>query len=211
MAPRPYRQQLRAESALDTRRRIIDAVIEQLRHAPADPVTLDRVAQLARVARPTIYTTFGSRAGLFDAVGADLLRRAGLADVLAAAEHPDARAGLRATVQAVVTLYASHHDVFRPLNAMARLEPTTMAGAVQRMEHGRAAGMTELCDRLAARHLLRPGLTAAAAADLLCLLTSFESFDLLHTGRGLPVATTAELLADTAERTLCDPPGAAIG
>lgn len=203
MAPRPYRQRLRAESTLDTRRRIIDAVLEQLRQAPTEPVTLDRVAQRARVARPTIYTTFGSRAGLFDAVGADLLHRAGLAGVLAAAEHPDARAGLRATVHAVVTLYAAHHDVFRPLYAMARLDPSTMAGAVQRMENGRAAGMAELCDRLAAQHLLRPGLTPAAAAHLLWLVTSFETFDLLHTGRDLPVPVTADLLTGTAEQTLC--------
>lgn len=204
MAPRPYQQRLRAESSLETRRRIIDAVLEQLRGAPADPVTLDRVAQLARVARPTIYTVFGSRAGLFDAVGADLLQRAGLADVLAASAHPDARSALRTTVHAVVTLYAAHHDVFRPLYAMARLDPATMAGAVQRMENGRATGMAELCERLAAQHLLRRGLTAPAAADLLWLLTSFESFDLLHTARGLPVPSTADLLTGAAERTLCD-------
>jgi hypothetical protein len=34
------------------------------------------------------------------------------------------------------------------------------------------------------------------------VVTSFESFDLLYTGRGLPTETVAELLIATAERAL---------
>ena len=33
--------------------------------------------------------------------------------------------------------------------------------------------------------------------------TSFESFDLLYTGRGLPVDEVAEALVTAAERSLC--------
>jgi hypothetical protein len=46
-------------------------------------------------------------------------------------------------------------------------------------------------------------MTVDAATDLLCLLTSFDSFDLLHTGRGLPAGEAAELLITIAERGLC--------
>ena len=51
-------------------------------------------------------------------------------------------------------------------------------------------------------HALRDGVTAAAAADLLWVLTSFESFDLLFTGRGLSTRRATEILVDTAERAL---------
>jgi len=34
------------------------------------------------------------------------------------------------------------------------------------------------------------------------VITSFESFDLLYTGRGLPLDTVVERLTETAERAL---------
>ena len=78
MAKRPYEQRLRARSAEETRRRILDAVYERLREAPAEPVSVERVARMAGVARSTVYLVFGSRAGLFDALGDDLLRQDGV-------------------------------------------------------------------------------------------------------------------------------------
>ena len=79
MATRKYEQGLRAEAAEQTRRRILDAVDARLRAAPAEPVNLDKIARAARVARPTIYAVFGSRAGLFSALAHDLFTRGGLA------------------------------------------------------------------------------------------------------------------------------------
>ena len=38
---------------------------------------------------------------------------------------------------------------------------------------------------------------------MLWMLASFASFDALYTGRGLPAADVARMLATTAERTLC--------
>jgi len=57
--------------------------------------------------------------------------------------------------------------------------------------------------RLAEQGILRADVTVDAATDLLCLLTSFDSFDLLHTSRGLAAAQAADLLITTAERSLC--------
>ncbi|MDQ1051266.1 hypothetical protein [Streptomyces sp. V4I2] len=56
---------------------------------------------------------------------------------------------------------------------------------------------------LAAQEALRPDATADQAPDLLWLLTSFDGFDLLYTGRGLSVEETATALITTAERSLC--------
>ena len=65
--------------------------------------------------------------------------------------------------------------------------------------------MAAQAQRLAEQRILRADVTVDAATDLLCLLTSFDSFDLLHTGRGLPAAAAAELLITAAERSLCQP------
>jgi AcrR family transcriptional regulator len=203
MATRKYEQRLRAEAAEETRRRILDAVYERLREAPSEPVSIDRIAQIARVARPTVYLAFGSRAGLFDAVGADLLQRGGFENMLHAAAHPDAREGLRGGIQGIAEMYAAHRDVLRVLSSMALLDAAAVGGAIQRMEQGRAAGMGHLAQRLAEQGVLRPDVEPGQATDLLWLLTSFDSFDLLYTGRGLSREETATTLITTAERSLC--------
>jgi len=82
------------------------------------------------------------------------------------------------------------------------LDPDATAGTVARMEQRRAAGMAYLAQRLAEQGVLRPDVTVDQAADLLWVLTSFDTFDLLHTGRGLSAEQIAEVLITTAERSL---------
>lgn len=203
MATRKYEQRLRAEAAEETRRRILDAVYERLREAPSEPVSIDRIARMARVARPTVYLAFGSRAGLFDAVGADLLQRGGFDRMLQAAAHPDAREGMRGAIRGVTEMYAAHRDVLRVLSSMALLDAAAVGGAIQRMEQGRVGGMAQLAQHLADQEALLPDVSAEQATDLLCLLTSFDSFDLLYTGRALSLEQTTTTLITTAERSLC--------
>ena len=72
MSPRRYEQRLRAEA----RRRRAGASSTRSTSGsasePTRPVSVDEVARLAGVARSTVYLVFGSRAGLFDALAADL-------------------------------------------------------------------------------------------------------------------------------------------
>ena len=86
---------------------------------------------------------------------------------------------------------------------MAQLDPDAVGGAIQRGEQNRAGGMADLAQRLADQDALRPEVTARAAADLLWVLTSFDSFDLLFAGRGLSADEAADVLIETAERALC--------
>jgi AcrR family transcriptional regulator len=200
---RSYKQSLRAENAADTRRRILDAVYARLREAPAERVSVDRVAQDAGVARSTVYLVFGSRAGLFNALGDDLVKRDTYDRLIEATRHPDPRVTLREGFHRTVELYAENRDVYRALYSMAQLDSDAFAGAVTRWDEERTAGMAGLAMRLKKKGELRPGLTAKAAADLLWVLTSFDAFDLLYTGRGLDPKKIAELQIETAERTLC--------
>jgi AcrR family transcriptional regulator len=203
MATRKYEQRLRAEAADETRRRILDAVYQRLRAAPTQPASVDQIARTARVARSTVYLIFGSRGGLFDAVIEDLMQRAGFDRVTTAVALPDAREHLRQGIRAGAEVYAVDRDVHRILFSMAMIDPEVEAGAMQRMEERRSAGMAYLARRLAEQDVLRPDLSAADAADMLFVMTSFDAFDLLYTGRGLPVDEVGRLLAATAERAVC--------
>ena len=95
MPTRQYNQKLRAESAVETRQRILDAVAERMRTAPTEPVGIDQVARLAKVARSTIDNVFGSRVGLLEAFSEDLWDRTGFAELTQAVKNADALEHLR--------------------------------------------------------------------------------------------------------------------
>jgi len=203
MGTRKYEQRLRAEAAEETRRRILDAVYERLRAAPTQRVSVEQVARAARVARSTVYLIFGSRTGLFDAVARDLMERGGFERVITAVARPDAREHLRGGIQASCEYFAAYRDVHRVLFSMATLDPEATAGSVQRSEANRAGGMAYLARRLAGQDLLRPDLTVDDAAHILFVITSFDAFDQLYTGRGLSAGEVARLLVATAEHAVC--------
>jgi AcrR family transcriptional regulator len=199
---RRYEQKLRADTAEETRRRILDGVAQRLREAPTEPLSLDQVARIARVARSTIYLVFGSRAGLFDAFVDDLWARTGLPALTLAVSDSDARIHLRAGIAAASRMYAADRDVYRVLFSMAQLDPRSVGGAVQKMENERAGGMAYLARRLDEDALLRDGLTVDTATDMLWVLLSFDALDLLLTGRGMDVDAAIEVLINMAERML---------
>ena len=202
MATRPYEQRARAEEAERTRMRIIDAVFERLREAPAQAVSIDRIARVAGVARSTVYAIFGSRSGLFDAVARELGARSGYARLVDAKHQPDARDHLRAGFRAASEMLAANRDIYRALRSMAQLDEQAVGGAVTRLDEERAEGMARVAGRLAEQGVLRDDLSVEDAEHVLWVLTSFESFDSLYTGRGMSTDRAVELLIDTAERAL---------
>lgn len=69
--PRPYRQTARAESAVATGRRIVEAFLTRLGEQWYDEITLDQVAGDAGVTVQTVVRRFGGKAGLLaEAIGA---------------------------------------------------------------------------------------------------------------------------------------------
>jgi len=115
---------VRAETAGQNRRRVLDALAERLRKAPSETVSIGQISRLA-----------------------------------------------------------DHRPAIAPL------------------EEGRAIGARYRVERLADADLLRPDITDEAA-DILWVLTSFDTFDLLCTGRGDTVDIIAKRLATIAERSL---------
>jgi AcrR family transcriptional regulator len=202
MAKRPYTQRLRAEAAEENRQRILDALYERLREAPAQPVTVEEVARRARVARSTIYLVFGSRSGLFDALTEHLLTGPGYQRILEAVRHPDPRESLRGALAGGVDMYAAHHDVLRILGSMAKLDPEGVGQAIARGENERARGVARVAARLHKQGSLHPGLTVERATAVIWLLAGFDAYDALATGQGLQPKEVTDVLVETAESAL---------
>jgi AcrR family transcriptional regulator len=203
MGTRRYEQRARAATAEETRERILEATYQRLREAPAEAVSLDRVARMAGVARSTVYLIFGSRAGLFDALGQWLLDRTGVGRLVEAVAQPDVRDHLRSARAASTEMYAAERDVYRALFSMTHLDPDAVAGATRKIEGGREGGLRYLAQRLRDQGILRVDVTVEEATHILWVIASFDAFDLLFTGRGLSPPDVIPHLVTMAERALC--------
>jgi AcrR family transcriptional regulator len=202
MARRTYQQRARAKEAQLTKARIIEAGIRRLERAPAEPISIERLAADAGVARSTVYAVFGSRSGLFDAIARDLAERSGYERLLEAKHHPDARDYLRSGLRTASEMLAGDRDVQRALRSMDQLDREAVGGAIERTEQERASAMRRLARRLDEQGVLRDDLSIEDAERILWVLTSFESFDALFTGRGMSLDATTTLLIEMAERLL---------
>lgn len=204
MDKRRYVQTKRAEASDDTRRRILDAARATVERGPVGALKVDEVARRAGVSRSTVYLLYGSRSGLFDALARHLRDEAGFDTLVAASRLPDALENLRASQRAAVAMYATMPDLARALFTLSAIDPDAVA-AVSAMEDGRRPGMTRLAQALDAGGYLRPGLSVEEATDLLTVITSFQAFDELFHGSGLPADVVADRLVALSERAICRP------
>jgi len=68
LTKRRYDNRLRSKRAQRTRRRILDAVVEQLADESADDLSVAAIAQRAEVSEPTVYRHFPNREAIWDAL-----------------------------------------------------------------------------------------------------------------------------------------------
>lgn len=204
MDKRQYVQTARAELTDTTRRRILEAARATLERGPLGALRVDEVARQAGVARSTVYVLFGSRSGLFDALARYLRDEAGFEALIAASRLPDAMDNLRTSQRAAVDVYAKMPDLARALFTLGAIDPDAVA-AVTAIEDGRRPGMAHLAGALHAQGYLREDISVEEATDILTVITSFQSFDELFTGSGLPAETVAERLLVMSTRSICRP------
>lgn len=185
-----------------------DAIVEAARTLVAErgaAVPVAEIAAAAGVSRQAVYLHFGSRAGLLVAVvramdaEADIQARCRRA--LAAGDPVEA---LRGFLRTWLRFASEIEPVASALLAARRDDPDAAAAWEDRMAELRA-GHAHAAARLAAAGRLRPGLSAAAAADLTWALTSVPVLAQLTAERGWAPRRAHAELADGAVRAVTGP------
>ncbi|MGH2417755.1 MAG: TetR/AcrR family transcriptional regulator [Candidatus Limnocylindria bacterium] len=105
---RPYRSDLRAEQAQETRARILDAALRVMTTGLAS-LSVPAVAREAGVSVPTVYRHFGTKADLLAEMYPHAARRAGLDRV----PDPSTVDDVKSTVRAVIERIDALDDVSR--------------------------------------------------------------------------------------------------
>lgn len=204
MSPRQYRLGKRAETIEQTRERILGAARELLAQGGYHSTSLDQVARAADVARATVYYQFGSKAGLLEAVVEDIRRRAGQADVDDAVEVSDPVEAVRQAFVMGSRFWSAEHALVRRLTGLAAVDDE-IGRVLAEVGRNRLPLLDGLVKRLGAAGQLVPSVSEARALDVLWMLSSFEAFDQLFTGRQLPVEQVGEVLADLAVHAVARP------
>ena len=194
MSPRTYQSERRLSAAKETRSRILEAARALLSRAGGATFTIDAVAELADVARMTIYHQFGSKPGLIAALSDDLASRGGIGRLPEAFMAPDPMAGLEILVQVFMHLWESERLIVQRLRALSALDPDFRdhEDRNQRRRHA----ITVLL-----RRLIPPPADLDDKADLLTAMTSFESYETLAVG-GRDADATARLISAAIRRLL---------
>jgi AcrR family transcriptional regulator len=198
---RSYEQKARAESAAETRLRVIEATRNLLTRAPLENVSLPAIAAEAEVARSTVYAIFGSREGLMVALAEDLLERGGFARIGQALRGPDVVRAFEISMDVAMELYSQEHAVSQALLSLSAVDRDASSAAA-RLNFGRREGMRKLAQRMHDQGVLRDDVTVDEAADVLWIITSFETFEQLYRGRSLTPQQVGQRLMAITRRTL---------
>ncbi len=190
--PRAYRSELREHQAQRTRQLIAAAARERFLETGWAGTSVRSVAEAAGVSEATVYTVYGSKAGLASSL-IDAAEQS--ADVTRAVAELDRYAGrpaeqLRAFIAFDRRLFELGGDVIRVIAEARRQHPDLGAAYVEgrrRGEANRAAVFGSWPEQT-----WRQGVDVAGAQDTYALLVSVESFAIATVERGWSPDTVEE-------------------
>lgn len=179
MSPRPYRMDKREAAAAETRARILDAARQLLANESETDLGMEAIARRADVSRLTLYYQFKSRPGLLEALYDHLAIRGNMRNMAEVFHEPDPAIALEKLIRTFIGFWSSDPVVIRRLRGMSVLDPDIEQGIRAR----------DARRQHAAREILRRTVLAGekkitaeqqhTAADILSMLSSFESYDAL--------------------------------
>lgn len=197
MSPRRYDSSRRRAGAEATRARILEAALAILSGSgDLEGFSIESVAQKAGVARMTVYYQFRSRSELLDAVSDHLAERGGMQRMREVFMAPDEDEALRTLIGVFVGFWASDRVAMRRLRALGAVAPG-LWGRARSRDAWRREAIIHLLSRFERDGRVARKAAREAEADLLSVLTSFETFDALCTDGRTPAQVT-ELLYSAA-------------
>jgi AcrR family transcriptional regulator len=200
---RPYNSAKRRESAQQTRLRIIQSGRTLFAKLGYGATSIEAIANLAGVAVPTFYATYGSKRALLFALldAADAQANvAGLQDSLRdAAADPRRQLSLLASFNR--RIYQQSADLIEIARSAGSMEPDLAALSAEG-EQRRLRGVTPLVHSWATAGALRQHLSEGDAVDILWSLTIPDNYRLFVTERGWPPETYEKWLTATLKTLL---------
>src|SRR5215831_18523949 len=195
MPPRPYTSTRGSRSAAQTSERVLDAAADLVAEDAFHTATMDDLARRAGVARATVFSRFGSKLGVLEALS---LRCAGGPEMRAlrdaqAVEEPVA--AVDALLTAGCDLWEREGYIMVQLKAIVVLEPDASA-IIEAQFDDQRRGMERLARGLQAAGRLREGWSVARATAALHALTSVGTFMLLRRDHDLPLPKVKQTLVD---------------
>lgn len=194
---RSYSSQLRAQSAEETRARILDAALVLFGESGVDKVTVAQIGERAQVAASTVYAVFKSKAGILRA----LMERALFGDrfrsaqaILAGVSDPVELIGL--TAEVACAIYESEDRDLGLLRNISGFSPL-LRDIEQEFETLRYQMQEPRVQALFAAGRARSGLSLDEARRLLWMYTSRDIYRMLVCDGGWPVERYRHWLAQT--------------
>lgn len=198
----------RAEQAERTRRRILAAASELFGSRGYAAATIEAIAAQADVAVETVYSRFGSKAGLLNAIlgpaitgtgeHPSVLDRPELAEIRAC---PDQRRQLQLMARFSRAILQRTDQLHRILDTAASSDPN--AAELRRADReNRYQSQRTYIDILLAKGPLRDGLTPEGAQTTYATLASPETYAFLTGDRGWAPEQYEHWLADSLTRLL---------
>jgi AcrR family transcriptional regulator len=178
-----------------TKERVMEAAEEMILAGEFAQASVTELAEKAEVSRATVFSRFGSKLGVLEALAVRCSGGPQMRAIREAAELPDPAEAVTTIVQAGCDHWERQGHVLLTLKAVSELEP----GAIEMVEDQNEDQRSTM-DRLA-RGLERESrlndLTRAQAAAALHMITSVETFIQLRRNAGLSLAATKQVLAAT--------------
>jgi AcrR family transcriptional regulator len=169
----------RGPAVAETRDRILDAAREVLAQELDTELSMDAIARRADVSRLTIYYHFNSRPRLLEALYDYLRMRGNMQRIEQVFRERDPAVALGKLIHTLVRFWSSDPGVIRRLRAMAAFD-SEIAENMRARDARRQRAVREILRRLAAARNKAWGPEQQnLAADVLCTLISFETYDAL--------------------------------
>lgn len=196
---RSYHSPRREAQAQRTRQRILAAARKLFVHDGFEGTSIAAIARRAKVAAPTVYAIFGTKRGvltdLADQTSEEARRLAGIERVW---ELSDPREQIRQLARFQRIHGETGGDVLEMARSASAIDPDAAAVWREREEARRlrAGGLARAWDQ---RGLLRRGLDAAKAADIMWVLSDPSIYHLFVERCGWPGAQFERWLRDAFE------------
>jgi AcrR family transcriptional regulator len=200
---RRYNTSLRQELAQLTRQRILDAARRLLVNGTYSSVTMDNIASEAGVAYQTVYSVFGTKLRLAQAIIASGFHVEGVDELIAQArESPDPEVALRTGARIACRLNEACADLVRFMRESG--DPDLLTHHHE-MEARRLSEVGFVPKRLESSGRLRPSLSAAEVLDVIWAMSGADWYIQLVFQRGRTPSRYEQWLGDALINLLLQP------